>query len=111
MYCLVYMKKKNAEVQSRREFFKKAAKTALPILGVVVFGPSVLASCDKDDYSGGGSSSGCKSCKSTCSAHCMSTCKFNAVSSPSYSLCKGTCKGVCYQTCRGTCMSASKGGK
>lgn len=29
-------KEKNEELQSRREFFKKAAKGALPILGAVV---------------------------------------------------------------------------
>lgn len=28
--------KQNEELQSRREFFKKAAKSALPILGAVV---------------------------------------------------------------------------
>ena len=35
-------KKKNEELQSRRDFFKKAAKGALPILGMVVVGPSFL---------------------------------------------------------------------
>uniref|UniRef100_UPI003FEDF0F2 hypothetical protein n=1 Tax=Prevotella sp. TaxID=59823 RepID=UPI003FEDF0F2 len=63
-------KKKNEELQSRRDFFKKAAKGALPILGMVVVGPSFM-SCSKDDdeYDGdddydhdgsgsGGSSSG-----------------------------------------------------
>ena len=41
--------KKNDELLSRREFFKKAAKGALPILGVIAFGPTVLTSCGDDD--------------------------------------------------------------
>ena len=79
-------KKKNEELQSRRDFFKKAAKGVLPILGMVVVGPSLM-SCSKDDeddddydYGGsgsGGSSSGgsgggsgsnsCTGCASGCS--------------------------------------------
>ena len=56
-------KKKNEELQSRRDFFKKAAKGVLPILGMVVVGPSLM-SCSKDDdnddddYDYGGSGSG-----------------------------------------------------
>lgn len=40
-------KNKNEELQSRREFFRNAAKSALPILGVMAFGPSFL-SCGGD---------------------------------------------------------------
>ena len=40
---------KNEELQSRREFFKKAAKGALPIFGAIVLGPSLITSCSKDD--------------------------------------------------------------
>lgn len=53
-------KKKNEELQSRRDFFKKAAKGVLPILGMVVVGPSLM-SCSKDDdddYSSGSGGSG-----------------------------------------------------
>lgn len=69
------MKKKNAEVQSRRDFFKKAAKTALPIFGIAVFGPSLLTSCEPDDDDSGGSSSGCgKSCSGSCDGDCAGDC-------------------------------------
>ncbi len=110
---------KNKELQTRREFFKSAAKGALPILGMVVLGPTLLASCQRDDEEenskgSGGSTCGssCKGkCKGTCTGHCMSTCKGLAISSPSYSMCKGTCKGECYSACRGTCMGSSKGGR
>ena len=40
---------KKEELQSRREFIKKTAKGALPILGISLFGTSILTSCDKDD--------------------------------------------------------------
>lgn len=33
---------KNEELQSRREFFKKAAKSALPILGLAIRQPILL---------------------------------------------------------------------
>lgn len=41
--------KNNEELQSRREFFKKAAKGVLPILGIIAFGPTILMSCGDDD--------------------------------------------------------------
>ena len=37
------MKKKNDELQSRREFFKKAAKGVLPILGLCILPSSASA--------------------------------------------------------------------
>ena len=41
--------KKDEELQSRREFFKSAAKGALPIFAISMLGSTVLSSCDKDD--------------------------------------------------------------
>ena len=40
---------KNEELQSRREFFKKAAKGALPILGAIVLAnaPAVINAAEK----------------------------------------------------------------
>ena len=42
--------KKNEELQTRREFFKKAAKGALPILGAIVLAgtPGILAVAKAD---------------------------------------------------------------
>ena len=53
---------KNEELQSRREFFKSAAKGALPILAFSVLGTSILTSCDKDDDK----KSDCKACTNQC---------------------------------------------
>lgn len=83
-----FMKKeKNEELQSRREFFKKAAKGALPILGVMVLGPTVLTSCSKDDDEGS------DSCKNGCSGSCSDTCSGN---------CFGGCTDQCHG-CGGAC--------
>jgi len=51
---------KNEELQSRREFFKKAAKGALPILGISLFGTSILTSCEKEEPTK--SQTSCKGC-------------------------------------------------
>ncbi len=106
----VFMKKKNAEVQSRREFFKKAIKSTLPILAIMAL-PSILTSCEPDDDDGGGSgsggssSSGCKNCGATCSVNCASGCRAKAIYSPS--TCKGSCRTACY-SCRSLCYGSSK---
>lgn len=76
----------NEGLQSRREFFKKAAKGALPILGVSLFGTTLLTSCDKDEPDGGGG--GSCSCSNTCSGSCDGDCSGN---------CDG-CSGSCYTT-------------
>ena len=68
--------KKNEELQSRREFFKNAAKSTLPILAVAAFGPALL-SCEKDDDDDddGGCKGSCKgSCKTSCSGSCSGAC-------------------------------------
>lgn len=102
---------KKSIVQTRREFFRNAAKGVMPIVGILGLGQAFLSSCGRDDEPTESSSGGCKTCRTTCDAHCMSTCRFLAISKPSYSICKGTCKGDCYSTCKSTCMSGSKGGK
>lgn len=107
----LFMKKED-EIQSRRDFFKKAAKMALPIIAVVAL-PSLLASCgDKEDSeggSGGGSGGSSTRCPGTCSSHCQSSCKLNAVWQPAS--CSGsTCKGACYSACKTSCIGSSSGG-
>jgi len=77
--------KKNEELQSRREFFKKAAKGALPILAFTLLG-STLTSCgdDENDPSGCG-----QSCKSSCTGSCANTnCRGR---------CDGSCEGGCWR--------------
>lgn len=63
-------KKKNEELQSRREFFKNAAKGALPILAFTVLGSSLLTSCGDDDKNGCG-----KSCSGSCEEDCQTVCE------------------------------------
>lgn len=81
-------KKNNEELQSRREFMKKTAKGALPILGISLFGPAILSSCEKEEVksNGNGNGNGSCSCSNTCSGSCDGDCAGN---------CDG-CSGSCY---------------
>lgn len=74
---------KNEELQSRREFFKKAAKGALPILGAIVLANApAIASAAEETPMG---------CHYGCTAVC------------STSACQGTCSGGCRFTCERGC--------
>lgn len=57
----------NNELMNRRQFFKKAARGLLPMLGAVVMGPSIvmstLTSCDN----------GCDGCEAACMEGCETT--------------------------------------
>lgn len=77
------------EIQSRREFFKKAAKGALPILGAVVLSsiPFVKAEAAKTG------------CNYACLAECQGTCLGGC-----YTSCRGECKGSCMGSCKGSCQ-------
>ena len=79
---------KNEELQSRREFFKKAAKGALPILGAIMLAgtPGILNAAEPTT-----------SCHGSCVAACMNGC----TTSCQY-ICKGTCKSWCSTHCSGT---------
>lgn len=79
--------KKNEELQSRREFFKKAAKGALPILGAIVLAnvPSLTQAVNtQSTYCVAGAA-----CTGGCSGNCKGACKFGCMS------CSGGCKGTC----------------
>ena len=81
----IIMKKNgtNEELQSRREFFKKAAKGALPILGAIVLANApAIANAAEEAPMG---------CKYGCTAVC------------STSACQGTCSGGCRFTCTHGC--------
>lgn len=77
------MKKKNRneELQSRREFFKKAAKSALPIVALVAMSANPIVAKATEAM-------GCTidACTATCTGGC-----------------KGTCSG-CSHSCSGSCM-------
>lgn len=87
------MNKKNEheELRSRREFFKVAAKGALPILAFTVLGSSFLTSCQKPDTTEKGCGSKCTGgCQSSCSGDCDGGCTNN---------CDGLCGGDCWAYC------------
>ena len=82
-------KKENEELLSRREFFKKAAKGVLPMLGAIALSsmPVVSQAAEKAPTS-------CAACNGTCSTGCDGGCLHG---------CGGGCKGSCASTCRGGC--------
>lgn len=87
-------KNKNEEIQSRREFFKNAAKAALPILGVALLASNpIVAKATETSMDCGYSCSGgcwrsCTSCKDSCRGECVTTCR---------NTCSTTCSGGCYR--------------
>ena len=110
------MENKN-ETQNRREFFKEAARKALPILGAVVLANSPIfaqvrglnkgycSSC-KDDCTNG--------CSSGCSRSCKTDCQINCKGSSSTTLkgcreCENACGGGCKESCSHRCDGSCKG--
>ena len=97
-------KKQNEELQSRREFFKQAAKKALPVIGAIALAssPIIAQAATKEpmscDYNCGTACSGrCTgSCTSQCMNDCNTACKYSCQGS-----CKGNCENGCQTSCRG----------
>lgn len=90
---------KNEELQSRREFFKKAAKGALPILGAIALAgaPGVVKAAEE--------AMDCNySCSNSCRGNCYGGCSGSCGGACSYS-CQNTCKGSCQGRCSGGCSS------
>lgn len=90
------MKKNNEkeELQSRREFFKNAVRSVLPILGTIVLSSSTVLAKNNE------APTGCKGgCYSTCSGGCDG-CKYTCTGS-----CKNACTG-CKYTCDNTCKNS-----
>ena len=76
-------------LQSRREFFKSAAKAALPVIGAAILASVPIVQVHADS---------CKectnSCRGTCAecfAGCTSNCGYN---------CSGNCKQSCGDSCK-----------
>ncbi len=87
-------KNENEKLQSRREFFKNAAKAALPVVGAVVLAnlPTVEAKAK---------AMGCQhGCEYGCYDSCMGGCQGGCHDS-----CKGKCKGTCFFGCNDSCKS------
>ena len=86
-------KNKREEIQSRREFFKKAAKAALPVVGAAILSSVPFINAEA-------APSGCGfTCSGGCSGSCSSSCGFG---------CSGSCKGGC-GGCKGACKSSCTG--
>ena len=95
-------KNKNEELQSRREFFKKAAKGALPILAVVALSsaPNIIraAKITPGDCGLG------VGCDHTCKSGCYGTCRGSCQSG-----CQGSCQNTCSTYCKGSCAGYCTG--
>ena len=111
---LIMKQNKNEELQSRRQFFKKAAKATLPILGAIVAtnlpflshaaAPLEVETETSCDW---GCSGGCTgSCGRSCSYDCSSSCRGGCSGACSYT-CQNTCKGSCHGSCSGGCSNMS----
>lgn len=94
---------KNERIQSRREFFKNAAKKSLPLVAAAVLASTPVLSkaseslvCENSCY--GSCSSGCGSynCKGYCKGTCEGTCEGQCGGCTG---CKGTCSGTCKYGC------------
>lgn len=82
---------KNEELQSRRQFFKKAAKAALPILGVAILSQTPLIN-SASNVAGGCSRYGCGTCTGTCSGNCSGGCSTTCSGGCKHYACKGVNK-------------------
>ncbi len=81
--------KKNEELQSRREFFKSAAKAALPVIGAVVLASMPIL---KTEAATGCNNAGCYyNCDGSCSGTCSG------------------CRGECYGSCQHHCSRLNAG--
>lgn len=93
-------KKNNEELQSRRQFFKQAAKGALPIIAATVLAsaPAIVkaAQTPSNCYSYGCS----YSCEGGCNDACYGSCK---------NTCNASCVGGCKSSCKGSCWRMSMG--
>lgn len=88
----------NKGLQSRREFFKKAAKATLPVIGSLVMMNIPLSATAQYgcNYSCFGS------CYNTCYGTCFNRCLLSCTGS-----CVNGCLQTCYQSCNGTCMTTA----
>ncbi|MBD5356971.1 MAG: Cys-Xaa-Xaa-Xaa repeat radical SAM target protein [Bacteroides sp.] len=90
----------NGELQSRRSFFKNAAKAALPILGAIalanvpVLGNATTIGYDCDN-----------SCSNSCKGRCTGGCQTSCAADGCGHTCAGNCRGHCNATCRDSCYN------
>lgn len=109
----------NEELQSRREFFKKAAKSTLPILAAVLMAavPNITKASTSNFYCGGCQNDCTNGCRTSCHRSCWSSCGLGCRGvSHAYGprsiciTCKSycsSCTGQCTGTCSGSCSVSS----
>lgn len=106
---------KNKGTQSRREFFKEAAKKALPILGLPFISSTVLfTSCGKESEPSGCGHSCSISCYLDCEGTCSGNCNDSNASSGCTSCgdscssgCGSSCAEVCSRSCGEACTNSA----
>ena len=88
---------KNEKIQSRREFFKEAAKKALPVIGAIALtgSPVVVKALESHDCNGGCYTGCYNGCSGSCKGICSRACEYG---------CTG-CSGSCYGSCKGSCSA------
>ncbi len=92
------------ELQTRRQFFKKAASRVLPLLGAVTFGPAMVTSMMSCDDCSDCTGACLDTCAGTCAEKCIETCRGSAYVPP-VSDCNGNCQGTCGANCQSTCST------
>jgi CXXX repeat radical SAM target protein len=83
-------KENEKENLSRREFFKRAAKGALPIIGGIIMANIPFAQTKAND------------CGYSCNNSCYGTC-YGSCQSLCYNGCNGSCSGSCQRNCLQSC--------
>lgn len=103
---------KNNGTQNRREFFKEAAKKALPIIGAVaLLSNPVFAKVAESNPMGCSTNACANGCAGGCHRSCQTNCARNCKGS-SHAVgygcdgCKGLCMGGCTGGCSGTCSGS-----
>ena len=97
-------KEKKEKLQTRREFFKNAAKKTLPILATIAMATTPCMTKASESSPMGCSGNCSFGCGQVCSGDCYGGCKGGCGGACSYS-CQNTCKGYCNGSCRGGCSS------
>ena len=95
-------KKKNDELQTRRQFFKNAAKRILPIVGAIALSNPIIQASTRNEAP-------C-SCYGTCSGGCYIACSGGCEQGcvgGCYTTCLTGCNITCQNTCRNSCGSVS----
>ncbi len=105
---LIMKQNKNEELQSRRQFFKKAAKATLPILGAIVATNLPFISRAATNHESETENSCSWGCSGGCSGSCGRVCSYGCTNSCAGS-CSGACKGYCQGSCKGSCAYGCSG--